>query len=158
MSSLYEQLTGSGGVESGKKEKSAPSPSYYHNSREQSNLSAFQAERERNRREWRKAAGRNPDTGSRWSHPSTNKKSNEPRREKKESGVYDCNSGNYYSLKTDRPYAYQPAREGVAPPRIKEIALDFVVFAAETLLAALGHALMEFFLYSRFRPSIGVKY
>lgn len=85
-------------------------------------------------------------------------KSKRKEREDKKRTVIDVETGNFYQLKTDRPYAYQPARDGVSPPTFKEIFIDFFVFAAETMLAAFGHALMEFFLYSRFRPQLGVKY
>ena len=149
MSSLYEQLTNSGGVESETKSKSSPTTSYYHGNREQSNLSRFHSETNRVRKAWETSGGSWPTSRD------TSKRKNERKEARRE--VYDA-GGDYVTLRTDRPYAYQPSRQGVSPPTLKAIFLDFLVFAAETMLAAFGHALMEFFLHSRFRPSIGVKY
>ena len=146
MSSLYDQLTNSGGVESGTKSKSTPTTSYYHNNKSQSNLSRFEQEKARIRKDWTEAGVVRPRS----------RKSQEKSQSNRE--VYDSTTGEFLILKTDRPYAYQPAKEGVGPPSPKSILVDFMIFAAETMLAAFGHALMEFFLYSRFRPSIGVKY
>jgi hypothetical protein len=152
MSSLYDQLSKSGGVP----KKAHETNSTYHTPSYQSsspggNLTSYQKAVEQKRREREQQM-------SSWKKRSGSPAARVPQRSTQQTQPKWSYATDYMPLTTDRPYAYVPAKADIGPPKLWDIFLDFGVFLAESLLVAAGHALVQFFMHSRVRPSIGMRH
>jgi hypothetical protein len=65
----------------------------------------------------------------------------------------------YKPVNTARPYAYEPmGGEMWVRPTWQEVSIDLGWKILETVIAAVGMAIAEFFVHRRFHPGAGVQW
>ena len=134
MSSLFDQLSSSGGRES--TTRSTHSSSTYHGG------------------SYRSTTGSGKDTWA-WARKPAPKKQQQ-QRQQQGSNVIRM----YQEPNTSRPYAYEPSKGDMTwrRPTKKEVLIDMMWKIAEAMIAAAGMAVAEFFIHRRFHPGAGVKW
>lgn len=160
MSTLFEQLSSSGGAE-----RASTSRNSYHTpstraSPTQSRWSSGSYNNMRNSRNAEYQKQREARTASYQKQRESVLSRRKPAQPQRQPEQVEVEIYSYGQVETSRPYAYEPARGQLewVRPTWQDVLADLAWKILESAIAAAGMAIAEFFLHRRFHPGPGVRW